>query len=102
MAMAWAPSGRKPTVYAPTPRRSGVAMDDEFQYYLMYRSDEPDSIWVPIGMLPWSCRGRATRAAAGWNVVAGSTGNSANPAGADCLDFPEWDHVAIDDLVWET
>jgi len=84
---------------------------DRFKYFLLYKSDKADSIWIAIGVLSWWWKGAATKGVSrwslvpkkstlGWSLVAGSAGNSRNPTGSETFDFPEWDHVAPDDLTW--
>lgn len=81
--------------------RKRVSFDDQFVYFIMYQSDKLDSIWVPIGKLPWSCKGTATKGLTSWSVTVGSTGNSIAPSGSETLDFPEWSNIEPDHLSWE-
>ena len=40
---------------------NAVTRSDAFQAFFMYRPGGPESIWIPIGMLPWGWGGTATR-----------------------------------------
>lgn len=65
--------------------------DDHFEIYVMYQSSVANSIWVPLGMLPWNWKGEAQRATVtdAW-AMHGTPSFAVNPGGSDTLDFPEW------------
>lgn len=73
---------------------NAVTRSDAFQAFFMYRPGGPESIWIPIGMLPWGWGGTATRTITNpddQNVWTGPT-NSSRFAGPISLSaaFPEW------------
>lgn len=73
------------TNYADSPANGLVATDrassaaDVFQSFLMYKSDEADSIWVSLSSLTWQWAGSTTRIGApaspanNWNAPAGAS-----------------------------
>jgi hypothetical protein len=70
----------------PLPGMKAKSLDDTFQYFLMYKPDTPDAIWVPIAKAGWHCKGSATVDAAGtWTISGAGTGGG---AGAATTDFP--------------
>lgn len=64
---------------------------DVFGTYLMYKSDEPGSIWVTLGKVSWNWQGVATKDGHGqWSLDEGSGHYSADPPGIDTTELPRW------------
>jgi len=91
-----------------------VSIDLQFQYYLLFRPkvQKGSAIWIPLGMLPWWCKGTAifTTGPAGligvnpigvhgW--IASGVANSSNPSGAETFDFPEYTTELMSSTRWE-
>jgi hypothetical protein len=77
-----------------TPNFNAVSRTDAFQAYFMYRPSGPESIWVPLGVLPWGWGGTATRTITNpdtQNLWTGPTGpsQSAGPSSLSAS-FPQW------------
>ncbi|MDH4240100.1 MAG: hypothetical protein OEW48_11095 [Phycisphaerae bacterium] len=66
--------------------------EDKFELYLMYKSNESNSIWVPLGLLTWDWKGEARRTSTSdpWGMH-GTPTFTRNPSGSNTDDFPEWD-----------
>lgn len=77
-----------------TAQSQSSSASDSFELYLMYRSDEPDSIWVSLSMLTWKWAGATTRigaptsAANNWNAPTGTSLSATASARTNTL--PEW------------
>jgi hypothetical protein len=65
---------------------------DTFKYYVMYRSDEPDAIWVPVGVMDWYWSYVATLQGSTWTL--GSQAHSPDQDGHATTTFPEYDSNA--------
>ena len=67
-----------------------VTIDRWFRYYLMYKPDKPDAIWVPVGKAEWKCVGTADlNAATGtWSLTGASSGITA--PGVVTTEFPTY------------
>jgi len=65
-----------------------VTIDRWFRYYIMYKPDKPDAIWVPVAKAEWKCVGTATLdvAKGTWSLSGDSGGITA--AGAVTTEFP--------------
>ncbi len=65
--------------------------NDQFNLYLMYKSDSANSIWVTLRMLQWHWSGGATKdvQTGAWSLDAGAT-SSQNPGSDDSATLPEW------------
>jgi hypothetical protein len=86
--------------YADSPGNGLIASNrassasDNFELFLMYKSDEADSVWVTLSLLTWLWAGQITRIGApaspanNWNAPTG-TALSAT-ASARSTRLPEW------------
>ncbi len=86
--------------YNDSPARELVAADqsstvnESFELYFMYKSNEADSIWVTLSMLTWQWAGQTTRigapasAANNWNAISGASLSSTASARSNVL--PQW------------
>jgi hypothetical protein len=72
---------------------------DTFRYWILYKSDKADSIWIPLGVLDWDWKGKATLSAGTWTLS--GTGNAVDPSGSETLKFPEWAKKVPTDVGWE-
>jgi len=65
----------------------------------MYLPDGDDSIWVPLQVVEWRCKGSATKDGEGnWSLDEGQDTNVSVPADTD--QHPTWTHwTGI--LAWE-
>ena len=61
---------------------------DEFQTFLMYKSDEEGSVWVTLAKVDWSWFGWAVKGAEGWSVI--DQDSSEHPPFADSIQLPQW------------
>ncbi len=72
---------------------TSLSRSDQFETYLMYKSDTADSIWVPLKKMTWHWSGSATKGDDTWSLVEGSGDYSSTPpAGNDTIEMPEWDN----------
>lgn len=73
---------------------NAVTRTDAFQSFFMYRPSGAESIWVPLGVLPWGWGGTATRTIANPDVGNSWTGptNASQSVGSSSLaaPFPTW------------
>ncbi len=68
-----------------------VSKCDYFRTFLMYKSNEPGSIWTTLCTLDWFWGGSATKDADGhWSLDANSGFSSVNPTGVDTTELPQW------------
>lgn len=65
------------------------SFDHTFKYYLMYKPDTPDAIWVPIWKADWYCKGVAKLDSSGNWTVSGNSGR-VSAAGSATTEFPEY------------
>jgi hypothetical protein len=67
-----------------------VTIDRWFRYYLMYKPDKPDAIWVPVAKAEWKCVGTADLnvTAGTWSLSGAASGITA--AGAVTTEFPTY------------
>ena len=86
----------------PAGRRNGVALTahlkDKFKLYLMYQSERPGSIWVPLGKLHWEWNAKFKRDSNvhPW-VVDGTPSMTESETGVFPInEFPEWTKYAPD------
>lgn len=63
-----------------------VVIDREFKYFIMYKPDKPDSIWVPVAKAEWNCRGAAELHVGWWQLVSPSGGVTSK--GTVTTEFP--------------
>jgi hypothetical protein len=73
---------------------------DDFKLYLMYKSERPKSIWVPLGKMLWNwdAKFRRNNNTDRWTVD-GTPSMSENPTGTFPInEFPEWTKYAPDFL----
>ena len=69
-------------------------VNESFELYFMYKSNEADSIWVTLSMLTWQWAGQTTRigapasAANNWNAISGASLSSTASARSNVL--PQW------------
>ena len=69
--------------------RKAVAANDQFRVWILYRPDQPHAIWVPLSVLEWHWKGKATKDASGtWSLVAGSAEGVATSPGVATTEFP--------------
>lgn len=73
-----------------------ASLTADFRLFLMYKSDTRDSIWVPLGLLPWHCNCKASRprTTTPWTKDSGDIAE--NPTGSEHDQFPEWSKYAAD------
>jgi hypothetical protein len=77
-----------------TATNQAVSASDNFELYLMYKSDEADSIWVTLSSLTWQWAGQSTRigAPAGpgntWNAASGTSLSATGSSNSTTL--PVW------------
>jgi hypothetical protein len=64
------------------------SVHDTFRYFIMYKPDTVDAIWVPVAVADWSWEAEATSAAGAWTLVAKNS--STNPSGSVTTTFPEY------------
>jgi len=68
-----------------------VSRSDEFETYLMYKSDAAGSIWVTLCKLDWYWHGAAESHVNGeWFLVGATDGYSIDPLGVDSTHLPQW------------
>lgn len=63
-------------------------VSDEFRMWLMFKPDEPDSIWVPLRSVAWSWSGKAKKKNSKWQLTGAH--NTVNPRSSDTTNFPIW------------
>jgi hypothetical protein len=68
-----------------------VSRRDDFQLYLMYKSDEAGSVWVTLCELDWYWCGAATKAGGAWSLDGDTGDSSINPVGVDSIKLPQWE-----------
>jgi uncharacterized Zn-binding protein involved in type VI secretion len=61
---------------------------EEFQIYLMYRSDAANALWVPLARLDWGWTGEATLSGSTWTLT--NSTSTPNPAGTASTVLPAW------------
>jgi hypothetical protein len=62
---------------------------DTFNYYIMYKPDTADAIWVPVAVAPWFWLSNAQLNAGTWTLLAHD--NAHNPSGSATTNFPTYD-----------
>ncbi len=68
---------------------------DVFETYLMYKSNQPGSIWVTLCDLEWYWYGDAKKGSDGkWSLV-GAGQYLPDPPGFDSTHLPQWDHNVL-------
>jgi hypothetical protein len=67
---------------------SSTAAEDSFSYYLMYKPDTPNAIWVPIAKAEWYWKGQAVLIGATWTLAVRDA--PSNPSGDETTRFPEY------------
>lgn len=67
-----------------------LKIDRDFRYYVMYKPDTPEAIWVPVAKAEWNCHGEANLdpATGKWSLTGTSGGITS--AGAPTTEFPEF------------
>jgi len=43
-----------------------VTVDDRFKYFILYKPDTADAVWVPVAKAEWFWKARAVRSGANW------------------------------------
>jgi len=68
-----------------------VFTHDQFKYYIMYKPDKPNAIWVPIAKAEWYWKGEAAfgTGTGKWKLV--SKGGGITSSGASTKEFPKYD-----------
>jgi hypothetical protein len=78
------------------PEDQEVTVNDQFKYYLMFKPDTPDAIWVPIAKAEWFWSFQAKRGKDGWTLA--SKGGKVTKKGALTTEFPEYEtNVSFND-----
>lgn len=88
--------GDSPSEAANSLFRSTIKINDSFQTYLMFRSAETSSRWVPLRRANWNWGGEAT-ATDNWTAVTNSVGE-ADAQGAEISDHPQWTANTTEDV----
>jgi hypothetical protein len=65
---------------------SSLSLEDKFQYFILYKPDAPDAIWVPVGMAEWSWSVEAKSSGTTWPLL--SKDSTQNPSGKGTTKFP--------------
>jgi hypothetical protein len=66
-----------------------VIVDEPFKYFILYKPDTVNAIWVPIAKAEWFWKATAKRSGSAWKLVSKSGGVSAR--GAVTTEFPLYD-----------
>lgn len=66
------------------------SFDDKFKYYIMYKPDKTDAIWVPVGKSEWYCKGKATLNDSTGKWSLSSQGGGISSAGVKTTGFPQY------------
>ena len=78
------------------PEDQVVTVNDQFKYYIMFKPDTADAIWVPIAKAEWFWSVEAKRGKDGWTLA--SKGGKVTKKGAVTTDFPEYEtNVSFND-----
>lgn len=74
----------------PVADKTYLKIDRDFRYYVMYKPDTPDAIWVPVAKAEWNCHGEANLdpKTGKWSLTGTSGGITS--AGAATTEFPEF------------
>lgn len=68
-----------------------IRVTDSFTMWLMFKTSETGSEWVPLRSVDWYWSGRSTYNVATATWVGSYLDNSVSPVGAETTKFPEWD-----------
>lgn len=68
------------------PSQRAVTIHDIFRYFVMYKPDTGNAIWVPVGALDWFWKATVKLEKTGWTIV--SSENNKNPSGSKTTEFP--------------
>lgn len=60
--------------------------DDHFSYYIMYKPDTADAIWVPVAVARWYWKGQAKLVGGNWTLPVHEA--PSNPSGSATTEFP--------------
>lgn len=63
-----------------------MTVDEHFKYFILFKPDKPDSIWVPVAMAEWSWQAEALQTRGKWKIKSSSGG--VNKKGAATTEFP--------------
>jgi hypothetical protein len=80
------------------PEDQVVTVNDKFKYYILFKPDTADAIWVPIAKAEWFWSFEAKRGKDGWTLA--SKGGKVTKKGALTTEFPEYEtNVSFNDWV---
>ena len=93
LAGSWTADGNSHSEASDTPAeplfgRTKIEIDEAFETYLMFKSSEPNSRYVPLRKADWRWGGVASSADNFTNVT--SPIKSADAVGAECTSHPQW------------
>lgn len=71
------------------------SVDESFKYFILFKPNKPNSIWVPLGIVEWFWKAEARRERAAWRIVNGS-GRTKDGKGKGTNEFPEYRGNACD------
>jgi hypothetical protein len=78
------------------PEDQTVTVNEKFKYYIMFKPDTVDAIWVPIAKAEWFWSFEAKRGKDGWTLA--SKGGNVTKKGALTTAFPEYEtNVSFND-----
>jgi len=66
-----------------------VTVDDHFKYYILYKPDTADAIWVPIAKAEWFWSFQARRGSDGWKLE--REAGRISKKGTTTTEFPEYE-----------
>jgi hypothetical protein len=66
-----------------------ASMCNHFENYLMYKPKGLNSIYVPISLMKWHCKGETAFVSGAWSSPT-NTSSAVNPSGSPPTTLPEW------------
>ncbi|NOT46930.1 MAG: hypothetical protein HOP17_04170 [Acidobacteria bacterium] len=72
---------------------------EDFKYFIFFKPDKANSIWVPVGVADWFWKAEARKVGSNWRIINGS-GGVKGEKGKATRDFPSYNGNACD-VPWD-
>lgn len=77
---------------------TSYSVNESFKYFILFKPDKANSIWVPVGMAEWFWKAEARKTSSNWQIISRSGGLKGGK-GMATKDFPLYNGNACD-VAW--
>ena len=74
------------------------SVNEDFRYFVLFKPDKPNSVWVPVGVADWFWKAEARKQSGSWRILSGS-GGVRGGKGKATTEFPQYNGNACN-ILW--